>query len=51
VVTGFVGEQTPMSENGRQTTSGTVSDVAGGKGVEGEPDDQELLAKFLMENL
>ena len=51
VVTGFVGEQTPVSADLSQTAPRSISDALGGKGGEGEPDDKELLAKFLMENL
>ena len=50
VVTGFLGEQTPM-ENLRQTAPRSISDALSSQSGENEADDQELLAKFLIENL
>ena len=51
VVTGFVGEQTPVSDNLSQTAPRSISDALAGKGGEGDAEERELLAKFLMENL
>ncbi len=51
VITGFMGEQTPMAEDLSQTAPRSISDALSGQSGEGDADDQELLAKFLIENL
>ena len=50
VVTGFVGEQTPI-EDLSQTAPRSISDALSPQSGENEADDQELLAKFLIDNL
>jgi hypothetical protein len=51
VVNGFVGEQTPVAAQKTKTAPRSITDALANKNGEGEQDDKELLAKFLMENL